>query len=400
MPKVATRNLNEVVNKIRNTIERTTGLNSWDRGSFERYLVEAVSTEVIEIVNETNTVLDQTNIGTANGEELIRLGKAMGVEPKGGTFAFADKAERTVKFYVVSGNFGGINGGIGFTIPAGTVISSDPTQNEFGERVRYVLTETVILGQTQTEKFVSVRADFSGSKSNVGAGVLLTHNFTTYTQAALNTLKVTNVRAIINGAEEESQQSYRNRLISYFASIKGLNESRIRFEALNYPGINRVAVAPEYFGVGTVAVFCFGPEGVMTQAILNSFNQKLNSLKLPGTFVTALPGVKVRFDMEIKATLEVSSDSIKRKTEYDIRKELLTYFSTLAEGERFSKRELERRLSTIVGEDIDIDRVVTVRSYGEGFGDDKITLREDSYTLERFNYGMLGNVKISYVKAK
>lgn len=63
------------------------------------------------------------------------------------------------------------------------------------------------------------------------------HNFTNYTDSRFGSLLVTDMYGIIGGRDEEDDESYRYRIHLKLRSISESNESALRFELLQVPGI-------------------------------------------------------------------------------------------------------------------------------------------------------------------
>ena len=134
----------------------------------------------------------------------------------------------------------------GTIIPIGTqvgVAQSDPDEDP----PSYVTTESGTVGVSE-ELTLAVKAEAAGTAGNVGVGAVA---------FILSPIEgeVTNAEGITGGADVESDESYRARLLLELGAAQGAgNITDYKRWALAYPGVGFVTVIPLWAGAGTVKV--------------------------------------------------------------------------------------------------------------------------------------------------
>jgi uncharacterized phage protein gp47/JayE len=194
---------------------------------------------------DTNFI--QAYLSGAEGQYLDLIGAMLGLPRLGEKAAQTTASEQICQFSVATGTFGTINNGQSIDIPANTIISTGPNSTGILYRTIY---ETILASNTSSS-YVSIEALGSGSDSNVGAGQLVYHNFTNYTQSAMNTLLVTNQAEITTGSDVEIDTNYRFRLANQVIAAESANLTAVRLAALVVPGVADVRIIPYFRGVGS-----------------------------------------------------------------------------------------------------------------------------------------------------
>lgn len=139
------------------------------------------------------------------------------------------------------------NGEDGTIVSIGTqvgVAQTDPDQDP----PSYVTTESGVIAEGVVT--LAIKAEESGAASNVGAGAA---SFLLSPVEGITT--VGNAEAITGGADVETDESYRTRLLLELGAAQGAgNVADYKRWALSYPGVGFVRVVPLWEGAGTVLV--------------------------------------------------------------------------------------------------------------------------------------------------
>lgn len=145
-------------------------------------------------------------------------------------------------------------GSNGTVIPIGTEVGTEPTEPEADAPVYEVTAAGTIAAGTVT---VPVRAVEGGKAGDVSAGAVVA---ILTDVAGANT--VTNADAIIGGADTETDEELRDRLLAVYGGGGGWNVAAFKVAALAFGrGIGRVTVIPLWNGPGTVKVIIATADG-------------------------------------------------------------------------------------------------------------------------------------------
>jgi len=318
-----------VLRKFREEFESRTNISNFESDSKARAITDVLVDEVLALREESLMAFYANQVSNATGTDLDALGLARGLSRFKEQLAQSQDLESNVFFYLESGaDFGTVNSSADIIIPDGTVISSEPNSNESGESIDYLVVGNHILLADSSIGFVSVRAKFAGSKSNVGTQVLNTHDFINYTQASLGLLKVVNSYSIINGRDIETDEAYRFRLSQHYQSLLQNNNSRILLRSLEVPGVINARPISGYFGIGTVGVIVNGAEGQSNPRLLGGVQGKLDNIKGPGLTMSVVSATQVSFDFELQVKLSKAISQVEQKQlEGVIRRICANFFS-------------------------------------------------------------------------
>jgi uncharacterized phage protein gp47/JayE len=232
-------------------------------GAKARFILDTVAEEQANQHDTFDTNLMQAFIKYANGRFLDFFGDMMNlprIEP-----THATSEENNFIFYVQSGTFGDINGGLDFTIPVGTTVSTVPYTGQVitpgiqeQPTIEYKTLESALCQTSQSFVSVKVRARIEGAFSDVPRNVLNKHLFTSYAGSQNNTLKCTNRYAISTGTDRETDDSYRYRLSNVFRARNLATLIAIRLAALSTPGVANVKEVSCEQGPGTFSLYVRG----------------------------------------------------------------------------------------------------------------------------------------------
>jgi uncharacterized phage protein gp47/JayE len=175
-------------------LSQNTGITKLSAGGIARALLEALNRRLADAYNTFDLNLARAFVSASTGQYLDLMGTLLGITRSVSSPASAHAEEQTIKFYVDSGVFGDINGGVDILLTAGRTISTGPQSTG----IVYTLTDDFVLSKNSNIGWVSAQAIATGDGSNLGSGSLLYHNFIGYSDYLNNTLLVTNVVPIAN----------------------------------------------------------------------------------------------------------------------------------------------------------------------------------------------------------
>jgi uncharacterized phage protein gp47/JayE len=391
------------VNDFKTKIIGRTGLTNFDRTSKVRALSQSLIDELIFLREEHIAAARANQLSTSRGTYLDELGAKCGLRRFTMRHASASQAELNVAFYVESGTFGDINSANPISIPVGALVLTDPNSNELNSAISFRVTPTT-LAANESIAYVSVQAEVAGTGSNIGASVIRRHNVTGYTDVANNSLKVVNFYPILNGINDETDDSYRSRIYNHYNTLITSNELRLRLRSLEVPGILDTNVVPGYYGIGSTAVFALGPENQTNPMVLRTLQSRLNDWKPPGGNLMATAATEVLFDFNLKITSAGALTAAQiARIKTDINRILLGYFGGTNLGGQVSLKAIatlfQKKLSGIVslqqigGEDI-FGSVYLRKRFASGISEEQIRLLGDTYSLDVHEFASLGVLDI------
>jgi uncharacterized phage protein gp47/JayE len=400
------KNALQVVRLMRDRMEARTGITNYDRDSKARVLLDNFTEEALSQREEAVTAYEQSQLSNAVGENLRQIGLRRGVQPLERAFANVADVDQNLAFFVSSGTIAAINGGGGITVTRGTRVSADANQLELGSSITFILTEDLVLASTDSVGFASARAEFSGSGHNIGSGVLRTHDFTNYVQAAAGTLKVTNFFPIMNGRDTETDEHYRFRIARNYNRLVSSNEAKTQLLALRVPGVLETKHIPGYFGIGTTAVVVLGADYQSNTDLVDRVQARLFNVMAPGTQAIAMSALSVEFDLELNLTAVRTLTALeKMQLEQDVRRGLYNYFRSLQIGGTVTIddmsgaiRQQARGLLNVrrQSETGMFDRIFVRRGYSNAVVSEREQMISQSYSLENIEYADLGTITFRY----
>lgn len=227
------------------------GLNAFSTGSTVRTVVDAFLDERIDILRDIRFITSNAFLRAAEAGYLDLLGEDMfGMSRLEATAPNVSAEDQNVLITTTSGvlsDYLPFDNGIGYKVPIGTTISDATGEIQF-----QVTEDTYLEDDFATSVFVAVDGLETGTVYNVAAGVLTT--------ISIEGLNVTNLGAIANGQDEESDNNYRYRISqAHLASERG-NETAIRLAALSVSGVSDVVINTSIYGPGVVYMLVI-PEG-------------------------------------------------------------------------------------------------------------------------------------------
>lgn len=319
-------------------------------GTKARALLEILSRKLNDAYKTFDLNLARAFVQGANGRFLDYIAELVGLERIGLGAGSASADAKTVRFFVETGTFGDINSGSSILLPANTIISSD---SESG--VRYRLTNSFSLPSGSSELYVSVQAILPGSVSNVGAGFLTFHDFIGYTDAANDSLKVTNDQGIFNGRDLESDTNFRFRITRQVTAAESANLTAIRLAALSVPGVADIVFIPYARGIGTYDILIKAITPTVSDSLIASVQAAIEEVTAQGIVGRADGPIEVGISFAITVTYTKQLPERDRsEIESKIRNGLVNYINNLDIGEDFIINEAVQRVMEVDDRIMDI----------------------------------------------
>ena len=401
------KNRRTLSREFKERLQSSAGITHWGYDSAARSLSDALAAESLRLNEESNRAFKGIQLSTATGKDLDNIAATYGVSRLPATFARTNMNERNFYFYVEGGGtFGSINGGSSITVGQGTEIYLGGAV-EGTVPVLYKTTQPYILPASSSIKYCTIVASTAGPNQNVGSSTLRMHNVTG-SGLTCSALLCRNKHSILNGRSVESDKNLRARTSRQYGMLAGATTDTLKVKGYEVPGVLTTRVEPNYFGIGTSAIFIFGAENESNSGLAQAVQERLDQIQTPGLLLVALPGVRVYLDfvLTIITTEELSLRSrgtVKRK----INQAIQAYITSLAMDRRVNLRHLKKKIMNYIPEAIGVaetgtserpfDAVYTRRNYA---GLTETLEREEQLgniiLLERSEYPSVGTIAVNF----
>lgn len=324
-----------------NILTTDTSITQLTPGAKARALLEAFARENSALAESFDLEIAQAFVRTATNTSLDYIGEVLGVSRLPATKSQVSASHNNIKFYVISGTFGDITGGVSVNIPAGTTISASSSIGGIQRTIAYSLDEQVTLLPEATSVYASATSVSAGAGTTIGAGGINTHNFTSYQDYANDSLKVTNVTGIIGGANRESDTNYRYRISNAIIGFEAANRTAIRLAALGVSGVSDVVMLPYDNGTGTFSVYIKSIYPVVSDALVDKVQEAINRVQSFGNKGTSRSpkniGIQLIVTLNYRKTLTEDQKAI---LEDIVEDNIVEYINNLDIGEPFLSQQL------------------------------------------------------------
>lgn len=282
-----------------------TGITQTNPGGKARAFSDIIANELSILDANNYTAIGQSLLPYATDDNLDYIGQIFGVPRLQRQDPSSDISESNFEFYVRTGTFGGINNGQDITIPAGTQITTASITGPV-----YVTTTVVVLSSGDSSAYFSATSLSTGTSGNSGSTTFTKTNFSNYADSFYGTLLVTNNYGVIDGSDEEDDDSYRYRINLKLQSENGAAEIDLRLAILTVPGIQDVVF--ERLS-GTFNVYAYGISPVISPTLIQTvqtlINQKV-AYPLVGTVIAPdLIGISLETSITFASGVQQSDES-------------------------------------------------------------------------------------------
>ena len=395
----------ELEDMFKVSLSKNAGITQWNSDSTIRNLYQPVAVELERLNRETSAVFNSLQFQYASGGDLERIGENFGITRIKPMRAFADVLDLNITFYTEV-SFGSINQAASISIPKGTKIFAGTSENS--KAVVYEVDADYILPAREKRYTVGAKAITIGSSQNVGARSLNFHELTNYSDSVSNSLKVTNNFPILNGENIETDKSLRFKIYSKYSTLVRESRNSILIDAIEVPGVEDIKIAPGYYGIGTLGVFVFGPEGLVDPRMLKEVGERISAKNPPGTRLIVRNGISNYLDMEITLWVKAGlSSQVYSKYRRMATEEYLNFIKNNSRSNNINidslKKRIIQRMKNSVGimsqqkENKIFDAVYLRKDYGENLisSSERVKVITSNLVLKDEEYLKSGILKIN-----
>lgn len=330
-----------ILTSLLSDLTQKTSINKLSAGGKARALYEATSKGFSELYSDFDNKLLGAFLSSSSGSGMEFIGAIVGCYREPASTAAASEDLQIQKFYVSTGTFGSINGGLDINISSGIAIS---TQADSGGTVYYT-TGSITLSAFDSVAYVGTRAAIPGGDSNVGAGSLNYHNFTSYTDYLNQSLLTTNVHGIVTGRDVESDTNFKYRISKKVVFSATGNETALRIAALLVPGVSDVIIKRNKYGIGTTSLILQSTLPVVSSALVASVSTAIGKVASLGDLIFVSgpdeTGISMEFTIEYQKSLSTTDMS---EIEFQIQELVQTYINGLNIGDPLIINQLLARI--------------------------------------------------------
>lgn len=278
--------------------------NEYDKteGSFFYDVIKPVAIELEALYAKAESILDKGFVDTATGENLDKIVGEQGIYRKPATKATG---------YVT------ITGTEGTTVNIGDKVASDT--------VNFIVTESKII-DSAGQVTVSVECEIAGTIGNVPAGAI---KYFPITIPGL--ISVTNKSALINGYNEETDESLRER---YYTKVRTPATSGNKWHYLNWAkeviGVGDARVFPLWNGNGTVKIVIINSNKRAADSILiNNVANYIEDNRPIGANVTVVSATEKPININVTLVID-SKNYVLENIKTDIERNIVEYLKKIA----------------------------------------------------------------------
>lgn len=292
---------------------RRAGISFYGENARSRAIAKIQGREIQNLSEFFDQNFDKAFLQKADGALLEAIAFLFGLRREEATKAKAFSYERSLEFYVADGNtFGSINSGVSFTIPAGTSIWSRSITN-LETTINYVTATPIVCGVTATSAYGNIEAELEGTSSNVGAHVLVNHDFVSYGDYVNESLLVRNSYPIISGQDRQTDDELRFALSIAATASEAGNLSAIRLALLSIPGLVDMKLINYFDGIGSIGAFVVGQDNECTTSMLEqgqyAITDRSSNAILATVYAPPQVGVSFRTKVNLSEPITVNQQN-------------------------------------------------------------------------------------------
>lgn len=274
LSKTSTDMLQAAIQKL----QSNTSITNTSAGSVARAIAEMVTSELGDFYSILNFNTQQNLVSTASGQSLDLIGKLYGVKRKTLNDVAALSAGTGVFYFYLAFPWNQT-----VTIPAGTKVYTD-TADYVGRQFYYQTIGDTVIAPGHTRAWATLQPSFQAGAFSPGANTVTIID-PAFQQPTGNQVYCTNPKAIPTQTTQESDDSYRARIILATQTAAGGTLTSIRFAALAVNGVRDVAIRETPFGLGTFQVLVVTDTNQPSASVLSDVSTAISLVRPAGVRV-------------------------------------------------------------------------------------------------------------------
>lgn len=316
--------IDEIYNNLKQSYETESGLALNDGGDMSLRFY-AVAAELVSLWAQSDYVNRQCFPQTASGEYLDKHAEMRGLS-RGG----AVKAQGYIRFTITAARSRDVY------IPAGTRCMT-------ASLAEFVTTADAFISAGSLYCDAPAEALYAGKQGNASGGeVNIMQN------APVGVSSVSNTLAFTGGADSESDEALRKRILESYGSIpNGGNAAYYEMLAKNVEGVSAVKVLPRERGRGTVDIIIASNSGMPTATLINSVSAAVDARREICADITVCAPTATSVD--VTAAVSVDSGYTSSSVLENVRSAITAYFNGSLLGKSVLRAELVNIIYSVPG---------------------------------------------------
>lgn len=321
-------------------LRANTALTKVSAGTLTQSILRAVNAKLSQNNELLSAQLAQSYLSSATGESLDQLGVLLNI-PRGGSVL--GTRGNVQKFYCTSGSLDTLPG-MPNPIPTGTIV-----QSEDGT-IQFRVAADITFSNGDISAIGSIEAIVAGSDSNVGANILIAHGLD------VPGLLTTNLEAIDNGSDVQTDEEYRYILSKAVTAAEAANTTAIRLAALSVSGVSDVLVIPYMHGIGTYGVIVTSATPIVSDAVLANVFSAVSKVTAAGEFCTVRSPRYIGLEIIAKIIFRPTTQELDKPTIIErVEDTIYDYVNNIPMGQGFVRNELIQRIMDISEQILDVE---------------------------------------------
>lgn len=253
----------------------TTPITNVSPGSVARAMLEIVTSELGDFYSIMDFNTSQNLLATATGNSLDLIGSLYNIQRKTLSDAAAFAASLGLFYFYVNTPWNQT-----IVIPNGTNIYTDTT-TYVGQQFTYQTVGDTYLLAGHTKAWASIQPNFSSGVYTAGANTLTIID-PSFIQPSGIIVYCTNPQPIPAQTTQESDDSYRARIIAGVNTAAGGTLTSMRLTGLAINGVRDISIREAPYGLGTIEALVVTNDNQPTSTIINTVTNVLASVKPAG----------------------------------------------------------------------------------------------------------------------
>jgi len=325
------KNFAEISEEILAELEATTELTALAPGSSAAVLANIIARRIAELYGDMEFNNAMAFPSTARGVYLDLKAEEFGLKRIEAQPAISYASDQNIKFYAPTGV-------LKTYLPLGYIPASTRITNTGGDIVYKVANDTYF-ADADNEVFVTASASSSGTENNVAKGELEVHSL------GPAQVSVSNMYAIQNGEDVESNESLRSRMSAAPLVLATGNLDAIRASVSVIPGSSEVMVIPYEQGVGSIGIKIIPVANVLTDDLSAQVAILAGANKAAGDYLHVTGPEYCPVELSVQLLFDIGvTEAEKAALVSPCESAILGYLSSLRMGQMFVLNEMIQRI--------------------------------------------------------
>ena len=348
---------NEIYEEINAALD-SLGVNSISPLSPGNLFAERFSSYMSSIYGDISIIDEETDITNKSGDDLTSLASKYGIE-RTSTTPLGDDTFTNFNFYLkddLRAKDITIDTTVGFTIPAGSVIS-----NQDGTSVSTI--DDANFGPDDNKIYVRIASNDITENASINVNDLVIHDVNLNeldnidpNKVDTSTLLCTNDNSLVSNSETLSDDELKDLLRYNFNGLNDINENRVKLAVLSIAGVSDLKIIENYNGVGVTGIIIVPTQGIGSESLYRAVEDSLRKNVIGGENIIVIRPYYL--SIYIKLSIELNEAVYDTDLLYnEIRVFTADYINSINQGDTFDPNDLEKKIQENYSNKVDIAQI-------------------------------------------